>query len=326
MNKPKVSIIMPVYNAEKYLREAIVSILNQTFTVFEFIIVYDPSLDNSLNIINRYSDARIWIIENKKRIGLVKSLNKALKYAHGEYIARQDADDISLPNRLELQLEFLEKYPEVALLGTGIYVINENGETIEKRIMHLNPKKSLLKGNRFIHGSVMFRKSVIDELGTYNELFKNSEDYELWLRFSQKYDVNNLILPLYKLRSHSGSISSAKIEEQQMYAVLGRKLVMNEIKEESLLDLQEHPSNYYQTLNRSDKIMFLKAVAYNHVQNNDLLSFRRECFRAFKLNPFDFENDVQLLSSFFGVRGVRVTHQLYRYARYILYKLFKLEI
>ena len=326
MNKPKVSIIMPVYNAEKYLREAIESILNQTFTDFEFIIIYDPSFDNTLNIINSYSDARIRIIENKKRTGLVKSLNKAVRYTHGEYIARQDADDISLPNRLKLQLDFLEKHPEVALLGTGIYVINEKGETIEKRIMHPNPKKSLLKGNRFIHGSVMFRKPVIDELGTYNELFKNSEDYELWLRLSQKYDVNNLTLPLYELRSHGSSISSAKIEEQQMYAVLARKLAMNEIKEATLFNLQENLSIFYQTLNRSDKIMFHKAVAYNHVQNNDLSSFRRECFKAFKLNPFDVENDFQLLSSFFGLRGVRVTHQLYRYARYVLYKLFKLEI
>lgn len=322
---PKISVIMPVYNAEKYLRGAIENILIQTFTDFEFIIVYDPSHDNSLNIINSYSDARIRVIENKKRIGLVKSLNKAVRYAHGEYIARQDADDISLPNRLELQLEFLEKHPEVALIGTGVYVINENGETVEKRIMHPNPKKSLLKGNRFIHGSVMFRKSVVDELGAYNELFKNSEDYELWLRISQKYEVNNLIQPLYKLRYHGCSISSAKIEEQQMYAVLARKLAMNEIKEEILLNLKD-VSSLYEILSRDDKMMFHKAVAYNHTQNNDLPSLRRECFKACKLNPFDLENDFQLLSSLFGLRGVRATHQLYRYARYVLYKLFKLEI
>jgi len=324
--KPKISVIMPVYNAEKYLRVAIESILDQTFADFEFIIVYDPSFDNSLNIINSYSDARIRVIENKKRIGLVKSLNKAIKEAHGEYIARQDADDISLPNRLELQLEFLEKHPEVALLGTGIYVINEKGELIEKRIMHPNPKTSLLKGNRFIHGSVMFRKSVIDELGAYNELFKNSEDYELWLRISQKYDVNNLILPLYKLRTHGSSISSSKIEEQQMYAVLARKLAMNEIAENTLLNLQDNSSFFYQILSRNDKMMFHKAVAYNHAQNNDLPPFRRECFKAFKLSPFDLENDFQLIALFFGMRGVRATHQLYRYARYVLYRLFKLEI
>ena len=323
---PKISVVMSVYNGEKHLRESIESILNQTFTDFEFIIVNDGSTDNSLEIIKSYDDERIKIINNEENIGLTKSLNKAIKQARGVYIARQDADDISLSNRLELQFKFLEKHPEVALLGTGIYVIDENGDEIEKRIMHPNPKRSLLKGNRFIHGSVMFRKSVIDELGAYNETLRYSQDYELWLRLSKEYDVRNLTVPLYKLRMHKSSILSRKVEEQQMYAVLARKLAMNGIKEETLRDLQDNPPLFYQTLNRSDKIMFHKAVAYNHAQNNDLPSLRRECFKAFKLNPFDLENNLQLLSSLFGLRGVRVTHQLYRYARYVLYRLFKFEI
>jgi len=323
---PKISVVMSVYNGEKHLRESIESILNQTFTDFEFIIVNDGSTDNSLEIIKSYDDERIKIINNEENIGLTKSLNKAIKQARGVYIARQDADDISLSNRLELQFKFLEKHPEVALLGTGIYVIDENGDEIEKRIMHPNPKRSLLKGNRFIHGSVMFRKSVIDELGAYNETLRYSQDYELWLRLSKEYAVRNLTVPLYKLRMHKSSILSRKVEEQQMYAVLARKLAMNGIKEETLRDLQDNPPFFYQTLNRSDKIMFHKALAYNHAQNNDLPSLRRECFKAFKLNPFDLENNLQLLSSLFGLRGVRVTHQLYRYARYVLYRLFKFEI
>jgi len=323
---PKISVVMSVYNGEKHLRESIESILNQTFTDFEFIIVNDGSTDNSLEIITSYDDERIKIINNEENIGLTKSLNKAIKQARGVYIARQDADDISLSNRLELQFKFLEKHPEVALLGTGIYVIDENGDEIEKRIMHPNPKRSLLKGNRFIHGSVMFRKSVIDELGAYNETLRYSQDYELWLRLSKEYDVRNLTVPLYKLRMHKSSILSRKVEEQQMYAVLARKLAMNGMKEETLRDLQDNPPFFYQTLNRSDKIMFHKVVAYNHAQNNDLPSLRRECFKAFKLNPFDLENNLQLLSSLFGLRGVRVTHQLYRYARYVLYRLFKFEI
>ena len=321
----EISVVISVYNGEKHLRESVESVLNQTFTDFEFIIVNDGSTDASLEIIKSYDDERIQIINNEENIGLTKSLNKALKQAQGEYIARQDADDISLPNRLELQLEFLEKHPEVALLGTGVYVINENGDTVEKRIMHPKPKKSLLKGNRFIHGSVMFRKSVIDELGAYNETLKYSQDYELWLRMSKKYDVRNLTAPLYKLRMHRDSILSRKMEEQQMYAVLARKLAMREIKEEILLNLKD-VSSLYEILSRDDKIMFHKAVAYNHTQNNDLPSLRRECFKAFKLNLFDLGNNFQLLSSLFGLRGVRATHQLYRYARHVLYRLFKFEI
>ena len=324
--RPKISVIMSVYNEERHLRASIESILNQTFTDFEFIIVNDGSTDASLEIIMSYNDGRIQIVNNEENSGLTKSLNKAIKKAHGEYIARQDADDISLPSRLELQHEFLEKHPEVALIGTGIYVIDEKGDKLEKRIMHPNPKTSLLKGNRFIHGSVMFRKSVIDELGAYNETLKYSQDYELWLRMSKKYDVRNLTTPLYKLRMHKGSILSRKVEEQQMYAVLARKLAINEVKEAALFNLQAHSSNFYQILNRSDKMMFHKAVAYNHAQNNDLPSFRRECFKAFKLNPFDLENHFQLIPSFFGLRGVRIAYQIYRYGRYVLYKLFKFEI
>ena len=322
---PKISVLMSIYNGEKYLRKSIESVLNQTFTEFEFIIVNDGSTDSSPEIIESYDDERIRLINNKENIGLTKSLNKALKKARGEYIARQDADDISSPSRLALQHEFIEKNHGVALLGTGIYVIDEEGKELEKRIMPPNPKKSLLKGNRLIHGSVMFRKSVIDELGAYNEILKYSQDYELWLRISKKYGVRNLAAPLYKLRLHSGSILSKKVGEQQMYAVLARKIAMHKLKEETLLSLQDNISSLYQALNKSDKIMFHKAVAYNHVQNNDLPSFRSECFKTFNLNHFDIENDLQLIALLFGLRGVRVTHQLYRYARYITYTLLKLD-
>ncbi len=147
---PKVSVIMSVYNGDKYLREAIESILNQTFTDFEFIIVNDGSTDNSLEIIESYDDERIKTINNKKNIGLTKSLNKALKFAKGKYIARQDADDVSLPNRFEKQVEYLDSHPEVALVGTSVYLIDENGKIIGKRIAFAKPRikdlfKSLMK-------------------------------------------------------------------------------------------------------------------------------------------------------------------------------------
>jgi glycosyltransferase involved in cell wall biosynthesis len=124
---PKLSVIMSVHNGEKYLREAIESILNQTFTDFKFIIINDGSTDNSLAIIRSYDDKRIRILNNGTNIGLTKSLNKALKQAKGKYIARQDADDVSLPDRFEAQLKYFVQYPEVALLGTSTYIINQEG-------------------------------------------------------------------------------------------------------------------------------------------------------------------------------------------------------
>lgn len=316
---PKVSVIMSVFNGAKHLKDSIESIIHQTLADFEFIIINDGSTDATLEIIKSYGDARIKVISNDENIGLTKSLNKALKEAHSKYIARQDADDISMQNRLELQFDFLETHPQVALLGTGIYVVDEKGKGIEKRIMQPNPRGNLQKGNRIVHGSTMFRKSVIDKIGGYNEALKYAQDYELWLRMAKRYEVRNLTLPLYKLRMHGGSILFHKAEEQQICAVLAQKLARDEITEDNLPNLQEHPISTFQTLfNRNDKVAFHKAVAYNHTQNGDLPALRRECITAFKLNPVDLENGVQLLSSLFGVWGVHTTHQLYRHLRYLL--------
>ena len=127
-SEPKINVIMSVYNGEKYLKQAIESILKQTYTNFRFIIVDDGSNDSSFDIIKSFTDERIVIIRNDRTQGLTRSLNKALRTANGEYIARQDADDISLSNRLKSQIDFLEKHPEVELLGTGVYLINEKGE------------------------------------------------------------------------------------------------------------------------------------------------------------------------------------------------------
>jgi len=118
MDRPKISVIMSVYNGEKYLREAIESILNQTFRDFEFIIINDGSTDKTSEILSSYNDPRIVIINNKRNIGLTKSLNKGLKMVKGEYIARQDADDVSLPERLERMVNFLDMNRDVGLLGS----------------------------------------------------------------------------------------------------------------------------------------------------------------------------------------------------------------
>lgn len=127
---PRVSVIMSVYNSEKYLEDSIKSILNQSFKDFEFIIVNDCSNDNSLKIINKYkeNDVRIRLINNSKKINLANSLNKCLKVAKGKYIARMDADDISIKNRLEIQYNFMEENEDIFLCGGSAIVINEYGK------------------------------------------------------------------------------------------------------------------------------------------------------------------------------------------------------
>lgn len=220
---------MSVYNGEKYLREAIESILNQTFSNFEFIIINDKSSDRTWEILEGWSkkDPRIKIARNKKNIGLTKSLNKALKIARGEYIARQDVDDISLFGRLEKELCFLEENKEYGLVGTAFMEIDKGKKLIGKlgrqRTKLLrddqNIRRNIIKFNPFCHSSVMFRKEVIEKVGGYNEKFLYAQDYEFWIRIIKYYKVANLQEVLVYKRYFSNMISNAYLRKQSLYAI-----------------------------------------------------------------------------------------------------------
>lgn len=311
-NNPKISVIMSVYNGEKYLREAIGSILNQTFTDFEFIIVNDGSTDNSLEIIQSYDDERIKIINNETNIGLTKSLNKALKQARGECIARQDADDVSLPNRFEEQMKYFEWHPETVVLGTSKYVINEDGKILRKEIASSNPHKNLFEGNAFTHGSVMFKKEVVEELGYYNELFRYSQDYEFWLRIAKHYKVSNLTQPLYKLRSHEENIRVTNVEEAILYHLLAQQLIKNALNAEILEKIKNKGIfQLYQYLETRERATFHKVLGHKHAKNNNLLLAREEYKKAFKLKPLDMRNNLHILLSFLGGNLIERTHEIY---------------
>ncbi len=185
-----VSVIMSVYNAEKYLKEAVDSILNQTYRSFEFIIVNDCSTDNSYSILEDYASRHdnVILINNGKNLGLTKNLNLALKHASGKYIARMDADDISELDRFEKQVNFLELNQSIDILGTFSKNINENGEITGTRstpvthgdIMRILPKLSPLS-----HPTIMFRKESLEKIGFYNDKYKTSQDYDMWFRASR---------------------------------------------------------------------------------------------------------------------------------------------
>lgn len=312
-DSPKISVIMSVYNGEKYLREAIESIINQTFTDFEFIIVNDGSTDNSLEIIKSYDDERIKIMNNEKNIGLTKSLNKALKQARGEYIARQDADDISLSNRFEEQIKYLKNHLEVALIGTNAYLIDENGKVVGKRIASAKPSiKDLYKENQFNHGSVMFKKAVIDRLGGYNELLKYSQDYELWLRIAKSDEMRNLTQVLYKLRFHDENIRHVNMEESTLYHLLAQKLRRNELKKDVLKTVKDEGiKSLCSHLNKSEKIYIHKMMAAMHVRNNNLKLAREECKKVFELNPFDLLNDINIIRTYLGKGTITKSSRIY---------------
>lgn len=180
----KISIIMGVFNGEKHVRTAIDSILNQTFKDFEFIICDDASTDNSFSIIKEYilKDDRIVLLKNEANLGLAATLNRCLKVAKGEYIARMDDDDISLPNRFEKQIEFLEANLDCTVLGGAVRLYDEQGG-YGRISPERNPNKiRVFKGSAFIHPTVVMRKEALKKVKGYTvaDYTRRTEDYDLW--------------------------------------------------------------------------------------------------------------------------------------------------
>ena len=212
-HKPTISVIMAVYNGEKYLRPAIESILGQTFSDFEFIIINDGSTDRTLEIIDSYHDERIVYLENERNMGLSATFNKGISVARGEYIACMDADDLSLKRRFAIQLAYLKNHTDVDILGTSIIMIDEEGR---KRRTHHRPKSHLglkwasLFSTPLYHPTVIAKAEILKH-HPYNEDLHNSEDYELWSRllFTTSTRFASLSEPLLLYRSYPHSFTQS---------------------------------------------------------------------------------------------------------------------
>jgi glycosyltransferase involved in cell wall biosynthesis len=197
---------MPAYNAEQYIAEAIESILNQTFTDFEFIIINDGSTDNTVDIIKNYSDPRIVFLENEQNSGICVTLNKGLDAARGKYIARMDSDDISVPERLEEQVKFMDQHQDIGVSGSDVYVF---GKDVKAHIFtQLHDADLCVAGLMFnpclAHPSVIFRKDIIDKYSIkYDENFAGLEDFVMWWNFAQVSRITNINKPLIKYRVHN---------------------------------------------------------------------------------------------------------------------------
>ena len=188
IDEPLVSVIMGAFNEETLISRAIDCILNQEFTNFEFIIVNDGSTDNTGKIIKSYTDKRIILIEQENR-GLTASLNEGLKIARGKYIARQDADDISYSQRFSKQVNFLEKFKAVVLLGTRAKINFNSRSSLTPIIQERDVKKLLKTHNIFVHASVMIRASAFRDIGLYDEKYKISQDYDAWLKLARVGEI-----------------------------------------------------------------------------------------------------------------------------------------
>jgi glycosyltransferase involved in cell wall biosynthesis len=228
---PVVSVIMPTWNGEQFLRPAIDSIFNQTFTDFELIIIDDNSTDSTSRILSDYKNDRLVILTNEHSLGIAGATNRGLAVARGEYVALQDHDDISLPQRLQTQVEYLDSHPEIALVGSDATLINDDGTPYEKKPAlgiwanrsnlqsqdDLNLKWDLLFGCPFYHISVMIRRTAILDVGGYRRdpSFQFAQDFELLSRVAVRYRVANLTMPLVLWRRHSEAAGRKHSERQQ---------------------------------------------------------------------------------------------------------------
>ncbi len=216
-NAPKVSVLMPAYNSEKYISEAIESILNQTFKDFEFIIIDDCSTDKTWNIIQKYEkqDSRITAVKNEKNMGIPINRNKLVSMAKGKYVVWQDSDDISVVNRIERQYAFMEKNPDVGICGGWLQFFNEKGVLALQKYERSDDKlrKKIFRYSPVSQGVAMIRKTVFDRVGKYDEHIKQAEDLDMTFRIGQYYSFANVQAILLRYRRHEYSITSARTKE-----------------------------------------------------------------------------------------------------------------
>jgi glycosyltransferase involved in cell wall biosynthesis len=215
---PRVSVVMTVYNGQRFLREAVDSILNQTYADFELIVIDDGSTDATPDILDSYDDPRLRVV-TQPRMGRVKSLNRGVGMAPGEYIAIMDADDVSMPERLKEQVRWLDAHPGTAVVGTGTVIIDENGRTSRQYPQPMSAvaiRRALLEGRVSPpHPSAMFRKACFEVVGGYREWFKQAMDYDLWLRMVERYDIDCLPELLFHYRQNLEGITHRQYFQQK---------------------------------------------------------------------------------------------------------------
>lgn len=223
MKSPKVSVVMSAYNQARYLAPAIESILRQTFSGFEFLIINDASTDSTPQIIKSYRDQRVTIFTHRRRQGLASSLNYLIHHSRGEYLARMDADDIAYPERLKIQLDYLTRHPHVAACGTGVDLINAAGKKIGRK--HYPPritKTLLMRYNPLIHPTVIVRRAALAAAGQYDISLNGAEDYDLWFRLGSQYQLANISQVLLAYRINPRGISWDSLKPTELQAIKAR--------------------------------------------------------------------------------------------------------
>lgn len=228
MKSPRISVVMPVYNTERYLRQATESILNQTFRDFEFIIIDDCSTDSSPEIIQEYAgkDRRIRVLHNSRNLNNARARNRGIKVATGKYVAQMDSDDISLPNRLKKQFKFMEEHPEVVVSGGAVELIDENDRPLGVKRFPLSDqeiRKHIFRHNPLWHPLTIFRKDILDRVEGYDPNLAVAVDYELYFRMGQFGNFANLPEVMLRYRIHPANLTRKRRAEVKKRGLLIKK-------------------------------------------------------------------------------------------------------
>ncbi len=332
MQTPLVSVVLPAFNAEKHLKEAIDSMLSQTYTNFECIIINDGSSDATEQIILAYNDPRIRYIKNEKNIGLIATLNKGIELSTGEFIIRMDADDISLPSRIEKQVAFMQSNSDVGAAGSWYYNFSDKGVSKHKTSNNTATLQSILFFNSCLcHPSVIIRKQILTTHNiTYNLLYKHAEDYDFWIQISKVSKLSNVQEYLLKYRTHVGQATNqfnqiqkenaAIIREKYLIAsgfthtedeFAAHQLISNNsllTKKEQLAQIERWLSHLIAQNNKSKKIecgsfnSVLGKAWYDSCGITNLGMFAYQCFFKSDLarfHPVSFTDRIKLLAKCF---------------------------
>jgi len=298
-----ISVIMPVYNAEKYVREAIQSILNQTYSNIEFIIIDDGSKDNSVLIIKEYKDSRIRLYEREHR-GIVEQLNYGLEVANGNYIARMDSDDLCHETRIQKQFEYLSNNKNIQLVGTNHYYINQIGKIITEKKLPENHEDIIYMMpilNSIVHASILTTKGIYNQIGGYKKGEDYIEDHLFFLELIKKgYKLYNIQEPLYSYRLIDNSIiymRQKEIREKSYW--YGKEMIMQTYKPDSydynyslgLLEYYKGDMKFARLYLKKakklspDRILFWRYIIFTYM-GNTLIHFLRRKKILWKLSSF----------------------------------------
>ncbi len=290
--EPAISILMSTYNDKKYINAAVDSILNQTFANFEFIIINDGSTDGTLEILEDYvkKDCRIRLISRENK-GLVSSLNEGIDLARASLIARIDADDIAIDNRLDEQIKYLEKHTDVVCVGSYFEIIDNNTYSLmltKTPISNADIQKELMKGHSVIcHPSVIMRKDAVLKAGKYRQEFHPAEDLDLWLRLGEIGKLSNIPKKLMKYRVLNSSICGTSGNVQ----FLAAKKAHTEACKRRCVKTEFEPTSHFRSSKTDEsKYIFILKYGWWAFNYKNKIAAKAYAFKALKLCPFNLKS------------------------------------